>query len=192
MGAMILVLSMALGAWEITIPVEGLNEKNAAAFRECIERHFGTLGDDAGQAMLVSVKTAGDVATITMNCPVTVVAFEDVAKALDGSEFKLDLRQWRVTRNACFRWRGAALSAARRAEIEETFAKIGRGCQGAKVESAGIKDGDEHRLILRFDEKGDAPACEIVEVLESRFGAKAWLVWLKGDREGHEVRREKK
>jgi len=179
----IIALLLAYGPWEITIPVDGLNDKNAAAFRERIVAHLRTLKDIDGRGLAVRVRTSGDVATITMECPVDVVPFEDLAKALEGSEFAVKTDTWRVKRNVAFRWRSAEKLADPK-KIEAEFAEVGRGCEKSRVESIEIEGGWEHRLHLSFAKDGDAPADKVMLILDKLAGCRTSIVFVKGDRGG--------
>lgn len=80
-------ICLLLGPWEITFPVDGLNDMTAAGFRERVAAHFKTLKDADGRPLLLRVKTEGDLATIAADCPVGEIALADIRKALDGSDY---------------------------------------------------------------------------------------------------------
>ncbi len=186
---MIIALLLAIGPWDITVPVDGLKDANAAKFVELVTAHFRTLKSDDGRALELNIATKGDIATITLECPVETVEVADLSKALEGSDFKIRTESWRIRRSVAFRWSSDAPHVAERVkEIEETLSRIGRSCTGARVTALESKGRAEYRLDLTFEKDGDAPANKIVAVLK-QLGCDARIVFVKGDRGGAVVTR---
>ena len=82
-----LVLAL-LGRWEVTLPVDGLTDANAAEFKERVLRHFAKIRNDVGESCGLTLRTTGDLVTIQANCN-DAVKLADLRTALKGSTFEL-------------------------------------------------------------------------------------------------------
>ncbi len=179
---------LLLGPWEVTIPVEGLNDKTAAAFRDRIVGHFRTLTDEEGHPVLLDVRTRGDMATITIDCPLQAIAFSDLSRALEGSPFSLNLGKgqgghWMVFGRASFCWTTQArLPEERIKALRALFKDIGTGTDSVEVLSLETKAGFRNRLQLKFGAGQSAPAFKIIEMLQQEGFKTVELIWEKGDR----------
>jgi hypothetical protein len=184
----ILVPWILLGAWQIAIPVDGLNDQNAAAFRERIVEYFKTRTDDAGQPVTVQVQTRNGLATITVDCPVGAVAMSDLNKALQGSPYSLKLDKgdgghWMLLGRAAFCWTsGAKVSEEQVGKLRNLLKGIGLGTASIDVVSSPTKTGHQNTLRLVFGPDSSAPAFKIVEILEREGHRNPDLVWEKADR----------
>jgi len=184
----LLVPWIVLGAWQIAIPVDGLNDQNAAAFRERIVDYFKSRTDDAGQPVTVQVTTRNSLATITVDCPVPAVALSDLNKALKGSPFSLrfdkgDGGHWMLLGRASFCWTSESkLSEERVTKLRTLLKGIGLGAPSIDVVSSAAKTGYQNTLRIVFGPDQSAPAFKIVEILEGEGHRNPDLVWEKGDR----------
>jgi hypothetical protein len=179
---------IVLGAWQIAIPVDGLNDQNAAAFRERIVEYFKSRTDDAGQPVAVQVTTRNTLATITVDCPVASVAMSDLNKALKDSPFSLKLDKgdgghWMLQGRAAFCWRsGAALSEEQVDKLRTLLKGIGLGTASIDVVSTSRKCHYHNTLRIVLGPDQSVPAFKIVEILEQEGHRNPDLIWEKGDR----------
>ncbi len=183
-----ILISLLLGAWNVSFPVDGLTEKNSAAFRDRIVAHFKSLKDDEGRPLLLHVKTVGDIATITVDCPVGEIRLSAIRAALEGSDFSVKLKDgsgghWMVHGRATFRWTSEKkLSDDVIKTLKSDFKEIGTGTTSVEVTSVEVKAGFENRLTLSFGDEQSAPAFKVIAVLDAAGHKGADLVWEKGDR----------
>jgi hypothetical protein len=116
------------------------------------------------------------------------VPYDDVVKALQGTWFFVTLEEWQLGNNVGLAWKtDKAIEPAQLKEMEAAFARLGKGCKSARIESRGVERGFEHSLLLTFDKEGSAPAQKLIAELKSR-GYAAVPIFLKGDRSGAVVR----
>lgn len=179
---------IVLGAWQIAIPVDGLNDRNAADFRERIVEYFRSRTDDAGQPITVQVAARNSLATITVDCPVGAVAMSDLNKALKGSPFSLKLDKgdgghWMLLGRAAFCWRsGATLSEEQVGNLRTLLKEICPGTASIEVVSKWNKCHSQNTLRIVLGPDQSVPAFKIVEILEREGHRNPDLIWEKGDR----------
>ena len=184
----LLVPWILLGAWQIVIPVDGLNDQNAAAFRERIVEYFKSRTDDAGQPVTVQVTTRNNLATLTIDCPVGSVALSELSKALKDSPFSLKLDKkdgahWMLLGRASFCWTSEAkLSEEQVGRLRTLLKGIGLGTASIDVVSTQRKCHHQNTLRIVLEPDQSAPAFKIVEILEREGHRNPDLIWEKGDR----------
>ncbi len=177
-----------LGAWQIAIPVDGLNDQNAAAFRERIVEYFKGRTDDAGQPVTVYVQTRNNQATLTVDCPVATVALSELNAALKDSPFSLKLDKgdgghWMLLGRAAFRWRsGEKLSEEKVGTLRTLLKEIGLDTASIDVVSTSRKCHYQNTLRIVLGPDPSVPAFRIVEILEREGHRNPDLIWEKGDR----------
>lgn len=117
----ILAMAMTLGPWDVSFPVEGLNDNNAKEFEARILAYFQKQGD----RVLLEISCTGNYATVTMNCQ-EALSLADLTEALRGSEFSFKPETWVLYGRVGFAWtEKKELSQERRMEIQEALAPFG-------------------------------------------------------------------
>ncbi len=168
---MIVAMLVALGPWDIEIPIEGMTAANEPNLVSRLSEHFKAMDCEVA----VTIQKGSGRVRLRVECPMAEVRLSDVRKALEGTEWSVKPEAWTLHGRVAFRWSGA-LPEDRQRALERDLAKH---CLVADVMLFGDGKKFEHHAYVRFGEDQKSAAVDLLAVL-SKHGVKdAEFFWAK-------------
>jgi hypothetical protein len=173
---MIVAMLLALGPWEVDVPVEGLNRANGEGLQARLSAHFKTLKDSDGRPCEIRVEVNGCSGStrLTIDCPMDELRLSDVRKALEGTEWSVKPEAWALYGRVGFRWEDKRTLDER--ALERDLAK-----HSLVADVMLIGDGKKfaYHAYVRFGEDQKSTAADLLGVLSKHGVKEPEIFWAK-------------